>query len=334
VKTAVEKINQASSGKVSLGPSDRLTAELPAIRKLRDKVNSDTISFEINAGVPTVPITLNGGVQVHAVVDSGATWVTISDKLAKQLDLTPGPGDRKAHMMTADGTVSEVHVMVLKSIKLGKFTVEDVECIVVSSNGKQVHTLLGGSFLSRFVYQMNLGAGKLNLSQVVDKPTNDNTVINGKPSATTQPSTLTPPGVATQQPATPPTVANKPAIPQPRLGRKSVEVAVPGDHNRGNAVETGFTLKKGQSFTVVPNPEDRWSGGGTKHGKTCDFRGYPDRPNNWMKMYWKIGDSVELVDPDKKCVAPADGMLSLFAEDDKPRDNSGQIRATVTAEQR
>ena len=173
VQAAIAQINKASGKKFALGPSDHLKAELPDIQKLRERVNSDTINFESIGGVPTVPILLNGTLSVHAIVDSGAAAVTISDGVAKQLGITPGPNDRITHMVTADGTVTEVHVMLIKSVRLGKFTIENVECIVQPPSGKETDTLLGGTFLRRFVYKMDLGAGQLKLSQIADKTVSD-----------------------------------------------------------------------------------------------------------------------------------------------------------------
>lgn len=176
VRAAIDKINKAApapGARVALGPSERLVAELPEIAKLRERVNTDTINFDFDGGVPTVPVLLNGTVAIHAIVDSGAAAVTISDKLAKQLNLAPEPGGRKVHMVTADGTVTEVDVMILKSVRLGKFTVENVECLVQPPSDKETTTLLGGTFLRRFVYRMDLNAGQLKLSMVGDKDATD-----------------------------------------------------------------------------------------------------------------------------------------------------------------
>lgn len=168
VKAAIDKLNAGRGAKVALGPSERLKTELPAIAKLRERVNSETISFDTIGGVPTVPVTLNDHVTVHAVVDSGAASVSISAKVAKQIGLVPGPEDKVTHVVTADGSVVEVRQMIIKSIRLGRFTVENVECFVQPDNGREADTLLGGSFLRRFVYRMDLGARQLKLSQIAD----------------------------------------------------------------------------------------------------------------------------------------------------------------------
>lgn len=169
VKAAIDALTRtAATAKVALGPSDRLKAELPEITRLREKVNSDTISFDITGGVPTVPVTFNGDVTVPGIVDSGASTVSISSKLADKLGLKPGQDDKITHAIIADGSVVEVHQMILKSVRLGKFTVENVECVVVPDNGHDVDTLLGGSLLRRFVYKMDLAAGQLKLSQITE----------------------------------------------------------------------------------------------------------------------------------------------------------------------
>jgi clan AA aspartic protease (TIGR02281 family) len=192
VRSALETINKASGAKFTLGPSDRLKTEWPDIQKLRDQVNTDTINFEFHGGVPTVPITLNGTVSVPAIVDSGAAALMISDKVAGQLGLVPGPKDHVIHMVTADGSINEVHMMMLKSVRLGKFTVQDVECLVQPSHGKEIDTLLGGTFLRRFVYRMDLSAGQLRLSQIIEKPAG--------PNATTRPAAGRPAQVSTMPP--------------------------------------------------------------------------------------------------------------------------------------
>jgi clan AA aspartic protease (TIGR02281 family) len=173
VKSAIDTLTRTSGVKYALGPSERLRTELPEIRRLIDRVNSDTINFEFEGGVPTVPVTLNGTLTIHAVVDSGAAAVTLSDKIARQLGIAPGPNDRITQMVTADGTVAQVHVMVIKSIRLGKFSVDDIECMVQPDNGKNTDTLLGGTFLRRFVYRMDLAAGQLKLSQISDATISD-----------------------------------------------------------------------------------------------------------------------------------------------------------------
>jgi clan AA aspartic protease (TIGR02281 family) len=166
VKAAIDRINASATAKVKLGPSERFNQELPVIRKLNQSVNSATIRFDYVGGVPCVPVTLNASVTVDMVVDSGAAMVSLSAETAAKIGLKPGPNDRLAKFVSADGAVTECHIMTLKSVRLGNFTVESVECSVSPSSAKGAMDLLGGSFLRRFVYKMDLAAGSLKISEI------------------------------------------------------------------------------------------------------------------------------------------------------------------------
>ena len=166
VKTAIDRLNETAKPRVKLGPSERFNQELPAIRKLCQTVNSATIRFDYVGGVPCVPVTLNGSVTVDMVVDSGAAIVSLSAETAEKLGLKPGPNDRVSKFVSADGAVSECHVMTLKSVRLGNFTVENIECSISPPSAKGAPNLLGGSFLRRFVYKMDLASGSLKISEI------------------------------------------------------------------------------------------------------------------------------------------------------------------------
>jgi hypothetical protein len=74
-------------------------------------------------------------------------------------------------LQTANGEVVEASVAVLKSIRLGQFVVENVECVVLPKSAKDAMGLLGGTFLRHFVYRMDLGVGILHMSQMSGRGT-------------------------------------------------------------------------------------------------------------------------------------------------------------------
>src|SRR5205807_3807882 len=74
------------------------------------------------------------------------------------------------HMQLADGKVVEARHMVLKSVRVGQFTVENVDCAVLPETLVAADNLLGGSFLRNFVYKLDPQAGELHLSQIGGKP--------------------------------------------------------------------------------------------------------------------------------------------------------------------
>jgi hypothetical protein len=100
-------------------------------------------------------------------------------------------------MTIADGSQIEGFVSKLKSVRLGQFTVGDVECVVLPDSVKGAENLLGGSFLRHFVYRMDLGAGELHMAQMSGKIASPDEPFDGahRPKTITQapPSTATSP---------------------------------------------------------------------------------------------------------------------------------------------
>jgi clan AA aspartic protease (TIGR02281 family) len=170
VKGALAKINEKARPKVALGPSVDYTQNAFQIHKQRETIKSDIVHVSIQGHVPHVDVNLNGKVTRSLVLDSGASLIALTSDLAKALDMTPGPQDPVIHMQLADGKVVEARQMVLKSVRVGQFTVENVECAVLPDTLVAADNLLGGSFLRNFVYKLDPEAGELHLNQVGGKP--------------------------------------------------------------------------------------------------------------------------------------------------------------------
>lgn len=108
---------------------------------------------------------------------------------------------------------------------------------------------------------------------------------------------------------------------------KPVEVSVNADRPK----LTGVILKKGQKFSLEPNREDRWGGGGTKRGSLCNYMGYKDLGGKWMLMMYRVGKGEGVpVSSGELQVASQDGELTLYAFDSRPAGNSGKIRVSIT----
>ena len=56
--------------------------------------------------------------------------------------------------------------MTIPSLRVGKFTIKDVECVVMPTEKKNVPALLGQSFHKHFTYKFTPETGKLVLSKV------------------------------------------------------------------------------------------------------------------------------------------------------------------------
>ncbi len=168
VTGAIKRLN-STAGKLKLGPSPQFTLELRNIRKMCESIASCTIPLNSSLGVPQAEVVVNGKFKIPMIVDSGAAMVTLTPEAAKLLGLNPGANDKVVHLVSADGKVTDAHVMTLKTLTLGRFTVRDVQCAVQPSNIKGADCLLGGTFLKHFVYRMNLASNELRLSQVGGK---------------------------------------------------------------------------------------------------------------------------------------------------------------------
>jgi clan AA aspartic protease (TIGR02281 family) len=169
VKAALESINAHAPPRMKLGPSAQFADVLPSIRKQLDSVNSAVIKLEIEGGVPHVKVTLNGKVTEAMVVDSGAAIMTLPFSVGKRLGVKLSDGDDVAELVTANGAHVKAHLIRIDTVRLGQFTVKNVEAAILP-RGAGGDGLLGGSFLPPFVYRMDLAARELHLSQIGGKP--------------------------------------------------------------------------------------------------------------------------------------------------------------------
>src|SRR5262249_39596346 len=100
------------------------------------------------------------------VFDTGASLTVIPHGLAEEIGLKPSPSDPIVKCRTADGTVVEAHRMTIPSLRIGRFTVNDVDCTVMPAGKGDVAPLLGQSFHRHFTCRFTPESGHLVLSRV------------------------------------------------------------------------------------------------------------------------------------------------------------------------
>lgn len=166
VTAALTALSTASKSKHHLGPSKALSDAIKQLQKSEGSVKSETIKLQRDNGVFHVTAMLNGKVPAQMVFDTGAGVTTISAKLAARLGLKPDPADQKITLKTADGTEVESRLTRLKSVRVGKFTVNDVECAVMPEGKGDVDSLLGQSFFKQFKVEFSHEAGTLALKRL------------------------------------------------------------------------------------------------------------------------------------------------------------------------
>ena len=165
VKTALAAINQRGGVKMRLGPSSQFNSELPQVRKLRDMVRETVIKLIIEGGTPHANVMINESANLLMTVDTGAAWVTLTADAAKKLGLKLDASNPSVKSVTADGKVTQGQTVMLQSVRVGQFTIENVEAFVFPPNVAGSN-LLGGTFLRNFVTRVDLGARELHMTQV------------------------------------------------------------------------------------------------------------------------------------------------------------------------
>ncbi|HZL35563.1 MAG TPA: retropepsin-like aspartic protease [Tepidisphaeraceae bacterium] len=182
VKAQIAKANAGAAAPTKLGPSPEFTAALTELAKWRSAVESEAIPLSAEHGVQTLEVRLNG--ESHKMMlDNGSSMIALPGELAEHLKMVPGPQDPIIKMKLADGTIIEGHQMTLKSVRVGRFTVENVSCVVLQNGLNDAPALLGNSFLSHFVVKIDQKAGQLNLTEVDADPKFNTTGTKTTPGA-------------------------------------------------------------------------------------------------------------------------------------------------------
>jgi clan AA aspartic protease (TIGR02281 family) len=106
-----------------------------------------------------VPVRINGQTVAPFLLDTGASYVLVPERVAKEAGIDFGPGTRTLPFTTANGVV-EQPVVTLDSVELGSARAEQVAAAI---SDKVEVGLLGLSFFNRFTYQIDAAAGLVTL---------------------------------------------------------------------------------------------------------------------------------------------------------------------------
>ena len=166
VKEALADLNRKTKAKLTLGPSRSFLASAKLLEKVEASVLTATVELRKAGGVYWLDATFNGKVTKPMVFDTGAGITTLPAELADEIGLKPGPTDPSVSCKTADGTVVRAKLMTVPALRVGKFTVKDVECAVMPRGKADVPPLLGVTFHKFFTYKFSPESGTLVLTKV------------------------------------------------------------------------------------------------------------------------------------------------------------------------
>jgi len=119
----------------------------------------------------TTEVLLNERVKRHLIVDSGASFILINPQIAKELDITINENTPFIPMTTVSGYIL-TPLVTLKSVRVGKAEVENVEAVIYTmlSGGDG---LLGNSFLNKYRVTLDSIQGKMTLVSMQGVPSPD-----------------------------------------------------------------------------------------------------------------------------------------------------------------
>ena len=165
-QAALDELRRETGRRISLGPRIIFGKYVRDLQRLEADITTTVINLRPDQGVLWVDTSINERVNQAMVLDTGASLVSIPLDLARQIGLQPSEDHPTIKMKIADGRTVEGRLMSLGSLRVGRFTVKDVDCVVLSAEMSDAPALLGGSFLRHFTYTINHDANRLTLTRV------------------------------------------------------------------------------------------------------------------------------------------------------------------------
>ena len=166
VSRALDELSASTGKKHALGPSTGFKRNVAELKKLESGLLSESIKLRREGKTLYVGVVVGNKPPREFVVDTGASTISLPWQMAAQLDLKPTESDPKIRCSLADGRVVEARLVIAKSVRVGKFTVEDVECTVLPAELTNAPPLLGMTFLGNYNCRLNTEAGTMTLTKV------------------------------------------------------------------------------------------------------------------------------------------------------------------------
>lgn len=150
------------AGTSSRSQGDRMMAMVSQLTKSND--NSVPFVFEQGSIlVPTELSTNSASISVRMILDTGASFTTISPEDAARLGISPGPRSPSLHVQTASGE-ADYPLVVLSSLEIGKVRVGPIVVAVCGPCAAgRASGLLGLNFTRHFQMVVDNAAGRIRL---------------------------------------------------------------------------------------------------------------------------------------------------------------------------
>ncbi|MFA5350890.1 MAG: retropepsin-like aspartic protease [Candidatus Omnitrophota bacterium] len=137
---------------------------------LRREHEPKQVSVDKQSGHVKVITTLNNKVKASLILDTGASLIILSNKIAKDLGVdTDVKGGKSIELMLADGRKTEARMVILESVSVQDSEVKNIEAAILPENENTAipeDGLLGMSFLKKFNFKIDQKYDKLILEKL------------------------------------------------------------------------------------------------------------------------------------------------------------------------
>jgi clan AA aspartic protease (TIGR02281 family) len=166
LKKALDETNSATGKTWALKPSQQFVASEKQLKALEESMISESIKLRNDGGSLWVDVSINGKKSEEFVVDSGASSISIPVRMATALGIEPKDSDPDVTVSLADGSTVDGKLIKIENVRVGKFVVESVECVVLGPEAIAAPPLLGLSFLGQFKFEVDTSKSELKLVKV------------------------------------------------------------------------------------------------------------------------------------------------------------------------
>jgi len=167
VQAAIDKYGEQESKEFKLGPSSSMLPLDRKLKKLEETILSEEISLREGAGdLWYVSVVFDGDRAAEMALDTGSSIILLPWETANDLGIRPDSEAPTLHLVLADGRPVEAKSVTAKTVRVGKFTVENVECAVLPAHLTHAEPLLGQSFLKHFNFKIDPASAKLVMTRI------------------------------------------------------------------------------------------------------------------------------------------------------------------------
>ncbi len=167
VREAIAEVSETEEHEYRLGPGRAFASAGKRLEGLLQQVVSEKITIRQGDGdLWYVGIMFNGKYAQEMSIDTGSSSIALPWAMAEKMEMKPGPNAPVIQAQLADGAIIDCRRIFAGKVRVGPFTVENVECSVFPEDCIHASALLGMSFLQHFNYKVDTDRGALVMTRI------------------------------------------------------------------------------------------------------------------------------------------------------------------------